>query len=563
MRGEVTPPTSDRLRYGGILALKICTPEHLFNSFKRFLAKVHAYVSWGLDFCFTLLCLRFIGASFYEAQGCFGPTLVIVGVYFGLACWQPRAALFIFTLATPWLSGLSQTQLLASASPLLLGLSALWLGNLTRRAVTPKYPARMASLAAFKGTADRVLLAADLLSTALLLSAIVTLWPQRHEPNLCSTLTQSLGVGFGDRYYALHSAFLWLQGLFFLKLLLKSGKSEDLNCFAAGDSQNSSAIEPTLKHQRATNQGSLAHWIAPVIIAYVIPLLGFSAFEYFYKIPDLYADAFLLSPYEDIHSLGGIAVTVWVGVLALLATRRKWICAVQLAGFGAMSTLLVMTYSRAAWLAAAIGVFLLVSLRLKSRWIVIVIIASVTLWWTANESAKKGGAWATNPLMARLHSLIRVENLSTKSSARFEIYHKAIGMIQSKPWAGHGIGSFYLTSPKFALKSDSLGVVPNFAHNFILQFTAELGIPATLLFCSLIGTAWYKGFLRTRASLKEKNGDRVPLALFLALTTYLITQMTANSLNIYVSHQFLFWFLIAALLTLPDSKTENRPNAIG
>ena len=108
-----------------------------------------------------------------------------------------------------------------------------------------------------------------------------------------------------------------------------------------------------------------------------------------------------------------------------------------------------------------------------------------------------------------------------------------------------------------------MGAEPNFAHNFILQFAAELGIPATLLFCSLIGAAWCKGFRLTRAALKEANGERVSLALFLALTTYLITQMTANSLNIYVSHQFLFWFLIAALLTLPDSKAENRPNAIG
>jgi O-antigen ligase len=228
-----------------------------------------------------------------------------------------------------------------------------------------------------------------------------------------------------------------------------------------------------------------------------------------------------------------------------------------------MSTLLVLTYSRATWLAAALGVLLFLSLRLKFRWIVLVMIASVTLWWAANESAKKGGAWATNPLMARLHSLIRVESLSTKSSARFEIYHKALGMIQSRPWTGHGSGSFYLTSPKFALKNDPMGAEPNFAHNFILQFAAELGIPATLLFCSLIGAAWYKGFRHTRAALREKNGNRVPLALFLALTTYLITQMTANSLNIYVTHQFLFWFLIAALLTLPDSKTENRPNAIG
>jgi O-antigen ligase len=521
----------------------------LFPSLKRFLAKFHVYGSWGLDLCFTLLCLRFIGASFYEAQGYFGPTLILVGVCFGLACSRPQAALFIFTLAAPWLSGLSQTQLLASASPLFLGFSALWLGNLTRRGVAEKNQKIMAARAALKSTTHWLILAVDLLSAALLVSAIATLWPQRHEPNLWSTLSKSSGLGFGDRYYALHSAFLWLQGLFFFKLLLTSVKNDRVEGDEAGDSLNSPTIEPTPEHRPATNESPIAQWIAPVIMAYVIPLLGFSALQHFLKIPDSMLGAFLLSPYEDIHSLGGIAVTIWASVLALVATRRKWLWAVQLVGFGAMSTLLMMTYSRATWLAAAIGVFLLVSLRLKFRWMVLVVLASVALWWTANDSIKKGGTWANNQLMDRLHSLIRVENLSTKSSARFEIYHKALGMIQSRPWTGHGSGSFYLTSPKFAPKNATFrGPIPNFAHNFILQFAAELGIPATLLFCSLIGAAWCKGFRYTRAALKEKNGDRVPLALFLALTSYLITQMTANSLNIYVSHQFLFWFLIAALL---------------
>lgn len=539
------------------------TPGLLFTSLKPYLAKVHVYGSWGLDFCFTLLCLRFIGASFNEAQSYFGPPLILVGVYFGLACWRPRAALFVLTLAAPWLSGLSQTQVLASGSTLFLGFSALWLGSLARHGVAPKDPAAIASRDAFRSTTHWAILAVDLLSTAQLVSAAMTLWPQRHEPNLWTTLTQCSGLGFGDRHYALHSACIWLQGLYFFKLLFTTGKSDQPKRHEARDPLNSSAIEPTPKQPCATNEGPLAQWIAPVIIAYVIPLLGFSAFEYFYKIPDLYADAFLLSPYEDIHSLGGIAVTVWACVLALLATRRKWLWAVQLVGFGAMSALLVLTYSRATWLAAAIGGGVLISLRLKFRWIILVMIASGALWWAANESAKKGGIWASNPIMGRLHSLIRVESLSTKSSARFEIYHKALGMIQNRPWTGHGVGSFYLTSPKFALKNDPVGAEPNFAHNFILQFAAELGIPATLLFCSLIGAAWYKGLRHTRAALKEKNGDRVPLALFLALTTYLITQMTANSLNIYVSHQFLFWFLIAALITLPESKTKNRPHAIG
>jgi hypothetical protein len=188
-----------------------------------------------LDFCFTLLCLRFIGVSFYEEQSYCGPTLILVGVYFGLACWRPREALFIFTLSVPWMSGLSQTQLLASASPLFLGFSALWLGRVARRGVATNDPAAMASRTAIKSTTKWVILAVDLLSTALLVSAVMTLWPQRHEPNLWTTLTQSSGLGFGDRYYTLHSAFLWLQGLYFLKQkrrpqMLCSGRLPKLLC---------------------------------------------------------------------------------------------------------------------------------------------------------------------------------------------------------------------------------------------------------------------------------------------------------------------------------------------
>ena len=199
------------------------------------------------------------------------------------------------------------------------------------------------------------------------------------------------------------------------------------------------------------------------------------------------------------------------------------------------------------------------------------------IFWLSNAAKNEANASAENSYVIRLYSLIKPESLSNKSAERIEIYYRAFSMLKTHPIIGHGAGSFYLNSSKFSIEGDyrqllpnmhisyftHLKAQPNFAHNFILQFAAELGIPATLLFCSLIGAALYKGFRHTRAALKEKNGDRVPLALFLALTTYLITQMTANSLNIYVSHQFLFWFLIAALLTLPDSKTKNIPNAIG
>jgi O-antigen ligase len=364
--------------------------------------------------------------------------------------------------------------------------------------------------------------------------------------------------------------------LFFLKLLLTSGKNDDLKCFVAGDSPNSSAIEPTTKHPRAANESPLAKWITPTIVAYAIPMLGFSAFQHFLKIPDPFLGVFLSSPYEDIHSLGAIAATIYVALVSALKLKRPTILTIQLLSTGAILFLLISTWSRATWLATAIGIFILISIRLNSKWISAASLSVIIIFAAGNKSAKTGGVWSENIYLSRLHSLIKAESIAEKSSYRIELYQKALSMIKKEPVTGYGIGSFYLISPVFAPTSDPIALdsiardyiiylrkQPSFAHNSILQFTAELGIPATLLFCSLIGAAWHKGYRLTRAALKVKNGDLVPLALFLALTTYLITQMTANSLNLYVSHQFLFWFLIAALLTLPDSKTENQPKAIG
>jgi hypothetical protein len=47
----------------------------------------------------------------------------------------------------------------------------------------------------------------------------------------------------------------------------------------------------------------------------------------------------------------------------------------------------------------------------------------------------------------------------------------------------------------------------------------------------------------------------VLLGIMLAMGAYLQTQMTANSLNVYASHQFFFGFLLVALLALTSKQT--------
>ncbi len=522
----------------------------MFTSFKRFLAKVCSYGSWGLDFCFTLLCLRFIGASYYEAQGCFGPTLVIVGIYFGLACWRPRAALFILALAAPLLMGFSATQLIFTSSPLFLSFSALWIGIFIHRWLFSKTkfidPLATGNYICFYGS--WVIIAVDLLVACILISMLVTLWPHRHEPRLWHVIYKTSGIGYADKYYALHSAFIWLHGLFFYKSLTAIRFEEYLQHNAA--------------KQNRKPRSNLSSWFRFIIGAYTISLLGFSTLQYLSRIPDLNYNYFLLSPYEDMFSLGGATVMIWAALLTFINLRSKTLFLLKFLVFIAVSFLLITTSVRGAWLAAGLAAILLAHLRLNTKSKVMIFTLVIISWGTSIQLAKKGGVWDTNTYLYRLHSLIRIESISTKSSGRLDLYHKALGMIKSRPWVGHGIGSFFLTSTQFASKDDPIGHQPEFAHNFILQFSAELGIPATLLLLALISVALLKGFNHSKVVLKNQERDLTPLALFIALFAYLVSQMTFGALNIYIGQQYFFWFLIAALLGLPNSQAEKRTNAM-
>ena len=107
-------------------------------------------------------------------------------------------------------------------------------------------------------------------------------------------------------------------------------------------------------------------------------------------------------------------------------------------------------------------------------------------------------------------------------------------------------------------------------------------MPVAALFLALIAFALWKGFRKWKAeseghdgkTVRQSNGQPVDgstaggnhgttedaltmLGVTMALTAYLLTQMTANSLNVYVSNQFFFWLLMAALLCArPKSEVE-------
>ncbi len=142
---------------------------------------------------------------------------------------------------------------------------------------------------------------------------------------------------------------------------------------------------------------------------------------------------------------------------------------------------LVLTNSRNVW-AIAVLACLAFALYLGWRWLVVGVTAAAgTILW-ASFGLDPGRQWLRSIVPAffwarlsdQLHPNRPVAQLRTTQ------WQFAWSMTQERPWLGWGLRNF---TPLYEAKTHLWLGHP---HNVLLMLTAETGIPATLLFCSLI-----------------------------------------------------------------------------
>ncbi len=521
---------------------------------------------------FALLCLRYLHAVGAENGSLVGPLGLLLVAAAGLGQWRPRTTLFAFAVAMPLLNGLPILGVTGGSPSAVF--AALWLGWMARQlcsinAQDPKEQAGPPALPA-------ALLVADLLITALLLSLGAQLWRHHHDAQFWTILLRHTAAGFGDPYYFLHSAFIWLQGMFSFRALLLTWQREPWDAQAANSSRaldRSTAGNEQLrcaltKDDRPRSRSAL---IASKIRLVFLSTAGLTAIftlsGYKSILKDNYYDRGFLSAYEDIFSFGGFAAAVLVFAVAALAKKNWGNFSGQILYIAGVAGLVVLSWSRGIWLGA--GVFLLIVAWIRlPRWCTLVFVAMAALAVAVINVQAKKPSWQNQTYLARLVALVRIENLSHKSPARLNLYHKAFGMIRERPLLGHGIGSFYLSSPGYAKAGDPYAPVPNFAHNVFLQIAAEQGVLVAALFAGLIGWTLWRGVRAWQATggrlaaiiPGDRNSEErlTLLGTTLALGVYVQTNLTSNSLNIYASNQFFFWFLMAAVLSMTQGDGEKR-----
>jgi hypothetical protein len=482
----------------------------------------------ALEIPFLYLCVRFQIASFNQVGRDRLPLLIAVFGCIALGGWVPKAALFAFTAAIPLLSGLSDLAFLPVPAPLVSIFISIYSAASVRRICEFCY-------SVFRGDGnvqgspigprEIVRVAIDLFIAVILASLVLQIRKHWEEPALWSKFWTQPVFGFRDPFYFLTSSFLWLGGLFYFQWVCEL-------------------------------ENGIRSWIIPILSVWVWSSFVFFGFQYLFHVPESTNPGFSL-PYEDISSFGSISVALLVYLVASLSACRLRNAASGIIGIGAVLFMVVASWSRAAWLAAAAFFVIAVSIRLPRRWTVFALVAITAAVCYVNINLSNA-SWRHSPYLSRLSALALIENPANKSRSRLDLYHKAFGMIEVHPIVGFGIGSFDLTSRDFARPGDPLANVPDFAHDVWLQLAAELGIPIASMCVGIFAWALIEGYRNSRDRKLSVWVDLPRLGVTLALASYLLTQVTANSLNVYESNQFICWFLVAAAAQPISGQREER-----
>jgi O-antigen ligase len=205
--------------------------------------------------------------------------------------------------------------------------------------------------------------------------------------------------------------------------------------------------------------------------------------------PGRMASAFMyaniLAAYLQLVFIVGLGL--WIETFQAWRKSRNQFQGSQLLALGvtvlANAIALILTDSRNAW-GIAVFACLAFALYLGWRWLVLgVTTAAGTVLWAA-FGPEFGRQWLRSTIVppffwARLTDQLHPNRpiaLMRKTQWQF-----AWTMAQERPWLGWGLRNF---TPLYQAK---MHLWLGHPHNFLLMLMAETGIPATLLFCSLVG----------------------------------------------------------------------------
>ena len=282
---------------------------------------------------------------------------------------------------------------------------------------------------------------------------------------------------------------------------------------------------------------------------------------------DQYAH-WVMSPFYNDHTAYGCVLAFFIPITASCFFLPKnnrlqqifyaLLTGIMLVGF-------YFSYSRAAWisLVVAIGVFVVLKLRIKLSWLIVGggLVGSL-LYFSADEILYKMSRNSQDAKGGVVELVQSISNISTDASnvERLNRWNSAFSMIKERPIVGWGPGCYQFTYAPFQKTQFKTIITTNFgdggnAHSEYIGPCAETGIPGMLTVFGLLFVSLFTG-IRTYTHCQDKTDKLLCLMMTLALITYFVH----GSLNNFLDTDKLslpFWGAFAVIAVINSKHKQN------
>jgi O-antigen ligase len=227
----------------------------------------------------------------------------------------------------------------------------------------------------------------------------------------------------------------------------------------------------------------------------------------------------------------------------------------------------VFSYTRAAWvsLAGALGVFLVIRLRIKFIWLALVGILVLGYLYSQRTqimiALEQNREVSSEDLVEHVKSISNVAT-DVSNMERLNRWSCAWRMFKEKPVFGWGPGTYMFQYAPFQLEREKTEISTNAAtlgnaHSEYIGPLAESGFIGTLSFLGIVIASLFTG-IQNWNRIQDRKIRIMSLALILSLITYYLHGLLNNFLDTDKA-SVLFWGFTAALVAISVYHRESHP----
>ncbi|MCF8228770.1 MAG: O-antigen ligase family protein [Bacteroidales bacterium] len=278
----------------------------------------------------------------------------------------------------------------------------------------------------------------------------------------------------------------------------------------------------------------------------------------------------VMSPFYNDHTAYGAILAMFIPVMFGLSFNRMSIGRNRFFAFIIMLILLAAFYlssSRAAWisLVGAIGIFILIKLKIKFYWIFIVTTSLVIIFFAFQhqilDRLEKNKQDSSANFVEHVQS---ITNISSDASnlERINRWQSAIRLFEERPFFGWGPGTYqfvyapYQRSKEKTIISTNAGDMGN-AHSEYIGPMSEMGVIGMLSVILVVVISFLTG-LKIYKNARSWDVRLISLVTLLGLVTYFLHGILNNFLDTD-KLSVPFWGFMGILVAL-DLYHSNKPD---